>query len=118
MKRSLLSASILITGVMFLGGCAAAPTEFAPQHKTETEVANITDGMIPQVIEKSVTYVQNESEGEWIVESSEITKWDVASDFDISDSVWAVTTDDATSFSRGSHEDLQDMPCMTLTLRY
>jgi len=97
MKRSLLSASILITGVMLLGGCAAAPTEFEPQHKTESEVTNITDGMIPQVIEKNVTYVQNESEGEWTVESSEITKWDVASDFDISDSVWAVTTDDATS---------------------
>ena len=95
MKRYLLSASLFIAGVMLLGGCTAAPTEFEPQHKTETEVANITGGMIPQVIEKSVTYVQNESEGEWAIESSEITKWDVAPDFDISDSVWSVTTDDA-----------------------
>ena len=97
MKRSFRSVSILLAGVILLGGCTTAPTEFEPQHKTETEVTNITDGMIPQVIEKSVTYVQNESGGEWTEESSAITKWDIASDYDIRDSVWNVTTDDATA---------------------
>ena len=97
MKRSLSSVSFLLAGVILLGGCTAAPAAFEPQHKSETEVTNITDGMFPQVIEKSVTYVQNEREGEWIEESSEITKWDIASDFDIRDSVWLVSTDDATS---------------------
>ena len=98
MKRLLSSVSFLLAGVILLGGCTAAPavtTAFEAQHKTETETVSITDGMIPQVIEKSVTYVQNESEGEWVIESSETTKWDVASDFDIRDSVWSVTTGDA-----------------------
>ena len=54
MKRSLRSVSLLLTGVILLGGCTAAPTAFEPQHKTETEVTNITDGMIPQVIERNV----------------------------------------------------------------
>jgi phosphatidylethanolamine-binding protein (PEBP) family uncharacterized protein len=100
MKRLLSSVSLLIAGVILLGGCAAAPTAttaFEPQHKTETEVADITDGMIPQVIEKTVTYVQDESEGGWTVESSEITKWDIAPDLDIRDSFWSVTTGDATA---------------------
>ena len=97
MKRHLRSVSFMLASVILLGGCTAAPTEFEPQHKTETEVTNITDGMIPLVIEKSVTYVQNESEGEWTEESSEITKWDIASDFDLGDSVWKVSTDDATA---------------------
>ena len=98
MKRSLRSVSFLLAGVILLGGCSAAPassTAFEPQHKTETETVNITDGMIPQVIEKSVTYVQNESGGEWTIESSEITKRDIASDFDIRDSVCTVSTGDA-----------------------
>ena len=100
MKRLLSSVSLLIAGVILLGGCTAAPTAttaFEPQHKTETEVADITDGMIPQVIEKTVTYVQDESEGGWTVESSEITKWDIAPDLDIRDSFWSVTTGDATA---------------------
>lgn len=112
MKRLLSSVSLFIAGVILLGGCAATPTAttaFEPQHKTETEVANITDGMIPQVIEKSVTYVQNESEGAWTVELSEITKWDIAPGFDIRDSFWSVTTNDATalvSFLDDSFKDI------------
>lgn len=97
MKRSLCSVSIMLAGVMLLGGCTAAPTVFEPQHKTETEVINITDGMFPQVIEKNVTYVQNEKDGAWTEESSEMTKWDIAPGFDISDSVWAVTTSDVST---------------------
>lgn len=97
MNRFLRSVSWVLAGAVLLGGCTAAPAAFEPQHKTETEVTNITDGMIPQVIEKSVTYVQNEREGEWTEESSEITKWDIASDFDIRDSVWRISTDDATT---------------------
>ena len=61
MKRSLCSVSIMLAGVLLLSGCTA----FEPQHKTETEVINITDGMFPQVIEKNVTYVQNEKDGAW-----------------------------------------------------
>ena len=68
MKRILRSVSfILMTAVLF-GGCTAAP--FEPQHKTETEVVNLSDGMIPLVIEKNVTYVQNERGGQWAEESS------------------------------------------------
>ena len=52
----------MLAGVLLLSGCTA----FEPQHKTETEVTNITDGMFPQVIEKNVTYVQNEKDGAWI----------------------------------------------------
>ena len=110
MNRSLRSVSFLLAGVVLLSGCTAAPTEFEPQHKTETEVTNITDGMIPQVIEKTVNYVQNESEGEWIEESSEITRWDIASDFDISDSVWSVTTDDATALVSFLDDSFKGIP--------
>ncbi|MBR3142060.1 MAG: hypothetical protein IKF09_02800 [Clostridiales bacterium] len=120
MKRSLRSVSVLLAGIILLGGCTAAPTvstAFEPQHKTETEVTNITDGMIPQVIEKSVTYVQNESEGEWIVESSEITKWDIASDFDISDSVWTVSTKDATTLGNIIDDSFKGLSA-TLYIRF
>lgn len=97
MKRFLRSASWVLASAVLLGGCTAAPTAFEPQHKTDTEVTGITEGLFPLVIEKSVTYVQNEREGEWTEESSEITKLDIASDFDIRDSVWSVSTDDATT---------------------
>lgn len=110
MKRSLRSVSLLLTGVILLGGCTAAPTAFEPQHKTETEVTNITDGMIPQVIEKNVTYVQNERDGEWAPESSEITKWDTASDFDIRDSVWIVSTDDAANIVSFLDDSFKGLP--------
>ena len=84
MKSILRSVSFIILSAVLLGGCSAAP--FEPQHKTETEVVNLSDGMIPLVIEKNVTYVQNERGGEWTEESSEVTKWDIAPDFDIRDS--------------------------------
>ena len=93
MKRSLRSVLIMLAGILLLSGCTA----FEPQHKTETEVINITDGMFPQVIEKDVTYVQNEKDGAWTEESSEMTKWDITPGFDISDSVWAVTTSDVST---------------------
>ena len=112
MKRLLSSVSLLFAGVILLGGCTALPTAttaFEPQHKTETETVNITDGMIPQVIEKSVIYVQNESEGEWAVESSEITKWDIASDYDICDSVWTVSTGDATTLGNIVDDSFKDL---------
>ena len=120
MKRSLRSVSVLLAGIILLGGCTAAPTAstaFEPQHKIETEVTNITDGMIPQVIEKSVTYVQNESEGEWIAESSEITKWDIASDFDICDSVWTVSTKDATTLGNIIDDSFKGLSA-TLYIRF
>lgn len=93
MKRSLRSVSIMLAGVLLLGGCTA----FEPQHKTETEVTNITEGMFPQIIEKNVTYVQTEKDGAWTEESFEMTKWDIAPDLDISDSVWSVTTSDVSA---------------------
>lgn len=97
MKRSLRSVSLALISTVLLSGCTAAPAPFEPQHKTETEVTSITVGMIPQVIEKSVTYIQNEAGGEWMEELSEITKWDIAPDFDIRDSIWSISTDDATA---------------------
>ena len=95
MKSILRSVSFILLAAVMLGGCTAAKAPFEPQHKTETEVVNLSDGMIPLVIEKNVTYVQNERGGQWAEESSEITKWDIAPDFNISDSVWTIKIDDA-----------------------
>ena len=97
MKKALRTISILLTAALLFGGCSADKTAFEPQHKTESETINVTDGIFPQVIEKSTTYVQNESEGAWAEESSEITNWDIADGFDVQDTIWVVKTNDATT---------------------
>ena len=75
----------------------AAGDTFEPQHKTESETVNITAGMIPQTLEKSVTYVQKTEGGAWEEESTEISKWEIADGFDLADTVWMMTADDATT---------------------
>ena len=107
MKKLLAS---FISGMLILGmvsGCgkkndsgeSQAETEntFEVQHKTENEVVHVTDGIMPQVIEKKVTYVQKEKDGQWEVESSEIVNWNPPEDFIILNTVWFMETDDAAS---------------------
>lgn len=97
MKKAFRYAAVILAASLLLGGCNAGKTAFEPQHKTETETVNVTDGIFPQVIEKSTTYVQKESEGAWEAESSEITKWDIADGFDVQGTIWVVNTNDATT---------------------
>ena len=97
MKKVFRYTAVILAASLLLGGCNAGKTEFESQHKTETETVNVTDGIFPQVIEKSTTYVQKESEGAWEAESSEITKWDIADGFDVQGTIWVVNTNDATT---------------------
>ncbi|MBO4688153.1 MAG: hypothetical protein J5636_06525 [Clostridiales bacterium] len=81
---------------------SAAETEaFEPQHKTEKETVRVDQGMIPQVIEKNVTYVQTEKDGAWEVESSEITSWGWPEDFVIVGTSWYMEAKDATKLYSG-----------------
>ena len=97
MKKAFRYAATILAAAILFSGCNAGNTAFEPQHKTETETVNVTDGIFPQVIEKSTNYVQNESEGAWEAESFEITKWDIADGFDVQDTIWVVKTHDATT---------------------
>ena len=110
MKKALISIVSIILAAGILGGCgkkndsSESKTEtesaYEAQHKTEHEVVTVTDGVMPQIIEKNVTYVQKEKDGEWEVESSEIVNWNTTEDFVILDTVWFMETDDAaTSFT-------------------
>ncbi|MBR3206319.1 MAG: hypothetical protein IKF58_07890, partial [Bacillus sp. (in: Bacteria)] len=92
MKKLLRHTAIIFAAAFLLSGCNAGNTAFEPRHKTETETVNVTEGIFPQVIEKSTTYVQKESEGAWEEESSEITNWDIADGFDVQETIWVITT--------------------------
>ena len=108
MKRSCRYIGAVIAAAVLLGGCNT-PAAFEPQHKTETETVNVTDGMFPQVIEKSISSVQEEKDGEWKEESSEITKWELADVSGIQDSVWILNTGDAASFSSFLDDSFKDV---------
>ena len=90
------TAALLAVALLF-SGCSTETGPFEPQHKTETEIVNVTDGIFPQVIEKNTTFVQKERDGAWEEESSEITSWNIADGFDVQDTIWVVNTDDATT---------------------
>ncbi|MBO4928389.1 MAG: hypothetical protein J5379_09100 [Clostridiales bacterium] len=75
----------------------AASDSFEPQRKTESVTADITDSMIPQVIEKSITYVQKTEDGDWEEESRTITKWEIQQELALSDTVWTFGADDITT---------------------
>lgn len=92
MKKSFRIMSAFVIAALALCGCSAA--RFEPQYKTETETQTVTDGIFPQVIEKSVTYVQNSKDGEWEVDKTETAKWEL-SQSDIPDSVCIINADDA-----------------------
>jgi phosphatidylethanolamine-binding protein (PEBP) family uncharacterized protein len=110
MRKGKRSAAVLLTMALLLSGCGAAgpaaegegKTEAETEsqvaegdEKTEKETVNVTEGMIPQVIEKNVTYVMKG--GNWEVKSSEITNWTRTEDFNIQDTVWIIDTEDAAS---------------------
>ena len=97
MKKIYSYLAVTIAAALMLSACNSGNTAFEPQHKTETETVNVTDGLFPQVIEKNTTYIQKESEGAWEEESSEIAKWDIADGFDIKDTIWVIKTNDATT---------------------
>jgi hypothetical protein len=110
MRKGKKLAAVLLTMALLLSGCGASgqgtegdvktETETESQvsegdEKTEKETVNVTEGMIPQVIEKDVTYVMKG--GNWEVKSSEITNWTWAEDYNIQDTVWIIDTEDAAS---------------------
>ena len=79
-------------------------TTYAAQHKTENETVHVSKGMIPQVIEKKVTYVQTEKDGPWDVESYEVLNWGWEDSFVILNSVWYVESNDACALYSGLDE--------------
>ena len=93
MRRVLLLITFIIMAVLF-AGCTKEKTQAEGDVKTETVIENIETGMIPQVIEKSVTYVMKD--GNWQEEGTEITDWKWADDFVIQDTVWILESEDAT----------------------
>ncbi len=93
MRKVILLITFMMTAVCFTG-CANKVGQSEGDVKTETVVENIEMGMIPQVIEKSVTYVMKD--GNWQEEGSQITGWKWADDFVIMDTVWILGSDDAT----------------------
>ena len=93
MRRFFLLIAFMVMAVLFTG-CANKAGQSEGDVKTETVVENIEMGMIPQVIEKSVTYVMKD--GTWQEEGAQITDWKWADDFIIRDTVWILESDDAT----------------------
>ena len=92
MKKTIRPFSAVLIAAMTIGLLGACT--FKPKTKTETERVNVTDGMLPQVIERNASYVQKD--GEWELEKAEILKWEI-SQSDIPDSVRIISTDDAKS---------------------
>ena len=89
--RAFSAVLIAAMTIGLLGACA-----FKPKTKTETERVNVTDGMLPQVIEREASYVQKTKDGEWELEKAENLKWEL-SPSEIPDSVRIISTDDAKS---------------------
>ena len=105
-KKSLLAVVLAMT--LLLSGCGMVSQAADGDRKTETETVNVTEGMIPQVIQKNVTYVMKD--GNWEEESSEITDWTWAEDFNILSSVWIIDTDDAASIYSNLDNSLKGKP--------
>ena len=108
MKKLCILAVSIVLAVSVFSGCdkkgessseeATSPVSAEEtQRKTEKEVVRVSQGMLPQVIEKNVTYVQKQKDGPWEVESSEIRNWGWEEDFVITDTAWVMEAKDATS---------------------
>ncbi len=108
MKKLCILAVSIVLAVSVFSGCdkkgessseeATNPVSAEEtQRKTEKEVVRVSQGMLPQVIEKNVTYVQKQKDGPWEVESSEIRNWGWEEDFVITDTAWVMEAKDATS---------------------
>ncbi|WP_034450353.1 YbhB/YbcL family Raf kinase inhibitor-like protein [Butyrivibrio sp. AE2032] len=109
MKKILTPAALILTAAIALCGCGSspAPTAFESQLKTETKTVNVAEGMFPSVIDMETTYLQDEPNGEWKAASEVISGMRLADDFDISDSVWKITSDDATTLFSGLDSSLK-----------
>lgn len=103
-------AAVILTMTLLLSGCGTESQVAEGESKTEaeqvsqaaegdkkseTEKVTVTEGMIPQIIEKNVTYVMKD--GSWEAESSEVINWTWAEDFDLCDTVWIIDTKNAAS---------------------
>ncbi len=108
MRKGNKLTAILLAMVLLLSGCKAASQVAEGEEKTEKETVNVTEGMIPQVIEKNVTYVMKG--GNWEAESSEITSWTWPEDFNIQDTVWIIDSEDATSIYSNVDKSLKGKP--------
>ena len=119
MKKILTPAALMLTAAIALCGCGSspAPTAFESQLKTETKTVNVTEGMFPSVIDMETTYLQDEPNGEWKAASEVISGMRLADDFDISDSVWKITSDDATTLFSGLDSSLKGVKA-TLYLHF
>ncbi|MBO4494637.1 MAG: hypothetical protein J5752_02140 [Clostridiales bacterium] len=125
MKRQVILAMlIMLSGTVLLGcekkedetsGASSAEettsieettttTTYEAQHKTENETVHVSKGIIPQVIEKKVTYVQTEKDGPWDVESYEVLNWGWEDSFVILNTVWYVESSDACALYSGLDE--------------
>ena len=108
-KRNVFVFIMLLMSVL-LYGCGTGNETSESKTKTETETITVNEGMIPQVIEKSVTLVQKEKGGEWEEESSKITNWGWSEDFYITDTVWIIESDDAYSLYSNLNEYYKGKP--------
>ena len=94
MRKTITAILFLIMAVLFTG-CSKENVPSEGEVKTETEVVTVETGMIPQVIEKSITYEYKD--GSWQEKDSAVTAWKWADDFYIQDTVWIIETNDASS---------------------
>lgn len=92
MRKRLILIAFTIMAVLFTG-CSKENGPSEGDVKTETKTVTVEKGMIPQVIEKNVTYVYKD--GNWQETDSAITSWKWADDFIIQDTVWISETNDA-----------------------
>ncbi len=94
MKKMIRPFSAVLIAVMTIGIFGACA--YKPKTKTENERVNVTDGMLPQVIEREASYIQKTKDGEWELEKAETLKWELIPS-EIPDSVRIISTDDAKS---------------------
>lgn len=112
MRKYPVFALTVILMLAVLSGCGKP---YEPQYKKEVELTNVNAGMIPQIIENTVTYVQKEKNGEWVAESSEITDWRWDDSFNIQDTVWIIETADASSLYSGFDSTMNGVPLTLYT---
>ena len=137
-RRKILIPTLLLTAAV-LFGCAkkdssentasdksdttientdANETSFEVQHKTEKKTINVDKGILPQVIEKEITYVQKEKDGEWEEESSVILNWGWDEDFLIIDTTWYAEETDALKLCPQLDASLYSGKAASLYLHY
>lgn len=91
------------------GGEGSVSADFE-EHRSEDDEIHVTEGIIPQVIGRSVDYVRHDPEGEWETDSIEVTSWAWEDGFILLDTAWAVQTDDACSLYSGLDSSYSGKP--------